>query len=1071
MMRCRLLILTALLLFFNCSTLLAQIITTIAGNHTYGFSGAGGPATSAAVAELYGIAVDNAGNVYAADQSNNVIWKISTAGIITLYAGNGTAGYSGDGGPASAALLFFPGWMGMDPAGNLYFTDQKGIYIREISAAGIISTVAGNPAALYSGGDGGPFTAATFNGITGIVPDNAGNIYITDANTVRMVNPAGIINTIAGTGTPGFSGDGGPALQAQLNSPYGVGVDNAGNIYIPDNGNQRIRKINSAGIISTIAGNGTAGFTGNSGPAINATLHNPWQLTADNNGNVYFDDALNLEIRKIDNTGVISDYAGDGVFGSSGDGGPANLAEITYPTALVCDNAGNLYFDDLNNNVVRKVSNCLTAQIASQPANNSVCVGGSTSFTFSVTNAASYQWQVNTGTGWTNLSDAGAYSGSATSSLSVTSVVASMNSYQYHCLVTNSCATITTLPATLTVNTSATPIVTIAASPGAICSGTPLSFMASPTNGGSAPVYQWQLNGTNVGTNSPSYTENNPATGDVVSCQLTTSVTCVATPTVSSNSLSLTVNPPVTPGLSIAASAPEICSGATASFMASPTNGGAAPVYQWQVNGTNTGSNSPSYSSNNLVNGDIVSCVLASDAVCATAPTAISNSVTLTVNPLLTPALTIAASAQSICSGATVSYTATATNGGGAPAYQWQLNGNNTGTNSPFYVNNTLSNGDVISCTLTSDATCLTGPTITAAISPITVQPLLTPGVNITASAAVICQGTSVEFMANPVNGGSTPSFQWQLNGINTGTNNPIYTNANLANGDIVDCIMAPDANCEVVPTAMSNPLVEQVNPIVISSVSIATATTIICAGTDVTFTATPTNGGGIPVYQWQVNGSNAGTSDPFLTSSLTNGDVVSCIMTSSLSCSSPVGSVNTIVMTVNPVPTVDLMPDTIIAYGEPVTLNGVIGGDIASYQWTPATGLDNPSAAAPVASPASTTTYQLTVESDAGCTATGKVTIGVFRSFEMPNAFTPNGDGKNDIFRIPPSIGVKITAFVVFNRWGARVFMTDNSGVGWDGTFGGQPQPAGAYVWQIEYEDVLTQKPARAIGTVLLIR
>ena len=208
-----------------------------------------------------------------------------------------------------------------------------------------------------------------------------------------------------------------------------------------------------------------------------------------------------------------------------------------------------------------------------------------------------------------------------------------------------------------------------------------------------------------------------------------------------------------------------------------------------------------------------------------------------------------------------------------------------------------------------------------------------------------------------------------------------------------------------------------------------------------------------------------------FSTKGLANGDVVSCILTSSLSCSAPAASQNQVVMTVNANPTVILMPDTIIGLGQSVVLEAEVTGGVTSYQWTPADGLDNAYTAAPVATPSTTTTYQLIVTTDANCTATGKVSVGVFKTLKMPGAFTPNGDGKNDLFRIPPSLAVKISAFAVYNRWGARVFYTRNPAAGWDGTFSGQLQPVGTYVWMIDYEDLLTGKPAQAKGTVILIR
>jgi gliding motility-associated-like protein len=601
----------------------AQIIVTIAGNHIMGFSGAGGQATKAGVGLLYGVVVDKFGNVYAADQSNNVIWKINAAGVISLYAGTGLQGYSGDGGQATQALLYQPAWLGMDRTGNLYFTDQQGIYIREVSAAGIISTVAGNPAQHFSGGDGGPLAAATFNSIRGIVADALGNLYISDNNTIRMVNTAGIIHTIAGTGTSGYSGDGGPAVQAQLNEPYGVGVDQAGNIYIPDANNNVVRKIDPAGIISTIAGvQQSAGYNGDGGAAINAKLDFPWALAVDGNGNVFIDDEGNWEIRKIDPAGIITDYGGDHLLGYSGDGGPATAAEISYPTALACDPAGNLFMTDVFNYVVREIKPCV-----------------------------------------------------------------------------------------------------------------------------------------------------------------------------------------------------------------------AAP-----------------------------------------------------------------------------------------------------------------------------------------------------------------------------------------------GTANP--------------------------------------------SVRIATATTSVCSRVPVSFVATPTDGGDSVSYQWEVNGVDVGTDNSlFVMDSLRDGDSVRCVMTAEGSCSAPVGS-NMLEMTVQPSPTVAVQPaDTVIAFGKSVGLVAVVAGPVQNYVWMPSVGLSNAGVADPVAMPEVTTTYRLTVSTVAGCSAWDTAHVGVVRPFGLPNAFTPNGDGRNDVFRIPPGVGVALIRLVVYNRDGGRVFMTTDAAQGWDGTVDGVRQPAGAYVWTAEYVDMLTGKRVQVNGTVVLVR
>lgn len=613
----------AILLFLCASGTRAQIITTIAGDHVMGFGGIGGPAVKAQMGMLYGIATDKSGNVFAADQSNNVIWKVDPAGTITLFAGTGLQGYSGDGGAATQALLYAPAWLAMDPRGDLYFTDQQGIYIREVNSVGVITTVAGNPAKHFSGGDGGLLAGATFNSIRGLFCDAAGNLYISDNNTIRIVNVAGIISTIAGTGQSGYSGDGGPAILAQLNEPYGVGVDKAGNIYVPDANNNVVRKINTLGVITTIAGmQQSAGYNGDGGPATDAKLAFPWALTVDSSGNVFIDDEGNWEIRKVDAGGTITDYGGDHQIGYSGDGGPATEASISYPTALACDAAGNLYLTDVFNYVVREIKPCMAAPGTSRPA------------------------------------------------------------------------------------------VAIATAELTVCSGVPISFTASAKDEG------------------------------------------------------------------------------------------------------------------------------------------------------------------------------------------------------------------------------------------------------------------------------ASPSFQWKVNGIDAGVDSMGFT-----------------------------------------------------------------------------------------TDSLHDGDSITCLMTAVGSCQAAVVS-NVLAMVVHASPAVSVTPeDTAISYGQSVNLGSVTTGFIATYQWTPAAGLSYPNGGDPVATPRETTVYRLTVRTNEGCTASDSVKVEVYRKLAMPNSFTPNGDGKNDVFRIPQGVSVELESFEVFDRAGVRVFFTSNASQGWDGTIDGVAQPVGMYVWIMKYKDVLTGKRAMANGTIMLVR
>ena len=329
------------------------IITTVAGNGSGGYSGDGGPATSATLNNPYGLAVDAFGNLYISDSNNARIRKVSPSGIITTVAGNGTWGNSGDGGAAASATLASPLAIATDASGNVYITDSINYRIRKISTAGIITTVAGSGATPYSG-DGGPATSAGLGGPTAVAVDASGNLFIADGTRIRRVSPSGTITTVAGGGA---GGDGGPAVLAQLNSPRKVAVDSAGNLYIADWGHGRVRKVSPSGIITTVAGNGNPGYSGDGGPATSAQLSGPVSVAVDASGNLYIADAGNFRIRRVSPSGIITTVAGNGKYGFSGDGGPATSAGLTVPYDVAVDAAGNLYIADTNNALrIRQVS-------------------------------------------------------------------------------------------------------------------------------------------------------------------------------------------------------------------------------------------------------------------------------------------------------------------------------------------------------------------------------------------------------------------------------------------------------------------------------------------------------------------------------------------------------------------------------------------------------------------------------------------------------------------------------------------------------------------------------------------
>jgi sugar lactone lactonase YvrE len=328
-------------------------ISTFAGNSGYGFAGDGGPVLNAQLAAPRGISLDSSGNLYLADRWNNRIRKIA-GGTISTIAGNGQANFGGDGGAATSAQLSYPNGIAVDHTGNIYIADLLNNRVRVVTPTGTINTYAGNGIPGF-GGDGGAATNAELNQPSGLAIDSSGNLYIADSNNsvVRMVNTQGVISTVAGTGgVGGYSGDGGAATKATLLAPIGVAVDSSGNIYIADYYGW-IREVNaSTGVISTIAGNGTNGYTGDGGPATSAQFYNPIGVAVDSSGNVYVADSGNGAVRMISN-GTISTIAGTGILSYTGDGGPAALAQFSAISSIAVDAQGNIYVADTNNNAIR----------------------------------------------------------------------------------------------------------------------------------------------------------------------------------------------------------------------------------------------------------------------------------------------------------------------------------------------------------------------------------------------------------------------------------------------------------------------------------------------------------------------------------------------------------------------------------------------------------------------------------------------------------------------------------------------------------------------------------------------
>ncbi len=522
------------------------IITTIAGNGYQGNSGDGGPAINAEMIWPEGIAVDSGGNIYIPDSTNNVVREVAaSSGIITTIAGTGTQGYSGDGGAATSSELNTPMAVAVDASGNVYIADAGNNRIRKITvSSGMITTVVGTGVAGYSG-DGGAATGAELWDPLGIAFDSAGNLYIADTqNSVirEVASSTGIITTVAGNGFPGYSGDGGPARSAQLEfwGPGAIAFDSSGNLYIADTDNQVVRKVTvSSGTISTIAGNGSAGYAGDNGPATSAELNYPVALSVDAAGNVYMSDYANFVIREVSSTGTITTIAGNGTRGYSGDGGPATSAELSYPHGVVVNSAGNLYIADCGNGVVRLVGGVSQPQVSVSvsPASATLYAQQTKQFTATVINTGNtaVTWSI-TPAGAGSINSSGLYTAPAT----ITT--------QQSVTVTATSQANTAVSASATVTLMPTISISVSPSTATLYGGQSQTFSATVTNTSNTAV-TWSISPAGTGSidSSGNYTAPTSVTTQLV---VTVTVTSQADTTKSATATIYLLPPCVSNGYS-----------------------------------------------------------------------------------------------------------------------------------------------------------------------------------------------------------------------------------------------------------------------------------------------------------------------------------------------------------------------------------------------------------------------------------------------------------------------------------------------------------------------------------------
>ena len=476
----RLALLSVLFIYFSLSSL-AQNINTIAGIGTSSFSGDGGLAISAELAQPVSVVKDGSGNIYISDQGNHRIRKISAStGNISTIAGTTTSGYSGDGGAATSAKLYYPYGIAVDASGNIYIADQANNRIRKVTAStGIITTIAGNGTAGFSG-DGAAATSAQLNNPAAIAVDGSGNIFIADQYNQRIrkiTASTGNISTIAGTGTYSYSGDGGAATSATFQNPTGIELDASGNIYIADLFNHVIRKITaSTGFISTVAGSGTAGYSGDGGAATSANLNYPTDIALDDSGNLYISVQYSHRIRKVSAlTGNISTVAGTGTAAYGGDGGPATSAQINFPTGVSADAGGNLYIADRENHRIRFVCNYITKPTVTSPV--TYCLGATA--TALTATGTSLKWYTSP-TGGTGSTTAPTPSTATTGTVKY--YVASVSPYGCEGPRDSIAVVVNSLPAAPTVTSPITYCLGATASP-LTATGTSLKWYTSATGG------------------------------------------------------------------------------------------------------------------------------------------------------------------------------------------------------------------------------------------------------------------------------------------------------------------------------------------------------------------------------------------------------------------------------------------------------------------------------------------------------------------------------------------------------------------------------------------------------------
>lgn len=533
---------------------------------------------------------------------------------------------------------------------------------------------------------------------------------------------------------------------------------------------------------------------------------------------------------------------------------------------------------------------------------------------------------------------------------------------------------------------------------------------------------------------------------------------------------------PCVPTIMISESQNNICAGTSITLSAKVTNEGTGNIYKWKRNNLDAGVNNPVFTFAGFKDSDVVICEYTSHTACGVDTTITSNKVIIRVVNDVIPLVTVSNNDPLVCEGDITTFTTTSFYGNEIPFFQWKVNDLPVGTNSSVYSTSSLVNGAKVECTLTISSPSCPG-SVRSATSQLTlyVYPLIHPHIEIKASKTNICKGETIMFTAL-ANGGPNPALNWQINGNSTGVAAGAFSSSTLQDGDVVTCTVTvdQDSRCKTGINASSDTVVIHVHDYPQPSITIAASLPQVCVGKPVTFTSKAENPGNIPYYQWQINGQNVPSGTPtFIYNKFTDGDKVFCNLSTFIPGCPFTAMVSSNVEKVRVIDTPLIIfspPVVTILAGEQATLNTSVTRSLSSYIWKPAGALVSPISLTPLTIPLfQDIVFNLSVADTNGCAASKDFQVKVLHKLYMPTAFTPNSDGKNDLFRIPQGTSLLLHGFSVFDRWGSIIFNTSDISQGWNGKYLGQEVSNGIYVYTIK--GIFNGKEVLVKGTVFLMR